>query len=182
MKRDTRKKSNRLKLLSGNPGKRGIKPEPKFSKPDENPPDSLNAIGKAEWNRIAPELREAGVLTKMDETIFWAYCQELSVSVLCIKKIKKEGLMVKRTPRSKVLTPNPYLLIQQKSISLLKSLASELGLTPVSRGRVSVNPVPADDPYAKLKAEREARLADAQAKAKRKAGKNQDDNHPRPTG
>ncbi len=169
MKKDTRKKSNRLKLLSGNPGKRGIKPEPKFSKPDENPPDSLDKIGRAEWNRIAPELRSSGVLTKMDETIFWAYCQEFSVSVLCVKKIKKEGLMVKRTPRSKVLTPNPYLLIQQKSISLLKSLASELGLTPVSRGRVSVNPVPADDRYAKLKAERQARLADAQAKAKRQA-------------
>jgi P27 family predicted phage terminase small subunit len=168
MKKDTRKKSNRMKLLSGNPGKRPVKDEPKYSKPDENPPDSLDEIGKAEWVRIAPELREEGVLTKMDEAILYAYCEEFSTTKQCAKKIHEQGLMIRRTPRSKVLTLNPYLAIKQKSVTLLKSLACELGLTPVSRGRVSVKTIPKDDPYKALRERRAKSLADAQAKLKKK--------------
>jgi len=168
MKRDTRKKSTRLKLLSGNAGKRKLKPEPKFSLVNETPPASLDAIGKAEWNRIAPELREVGVLTKMDEKILWAYCDEFSTAEQCVIKINQEGLMIRRTPRSKILTENPYLRIKVKSFAILKGLACELGLTPSSRGRVSVVPTKQNDPYSKLKAERQARLAKIQEAVKAK--------------
>jgi len=170
MKRDTRKKSTRLKLLSGNAGKRKLpENEPKFSPANEVPPDSLDEVGKAEWSRIVGEMRLTGALTKADEKILWAYCDEFSTAEHCVRKINEQGLLVKRTARSKILTVNPYLGIKTKSFAILKSLAVELGLTPCSRARVSINPIPADDPYAKLKAEREARLADAQSKAKRKA-------------
>jgi len=175
MKKDTRKKSSRLKLLSGNPGKRPVKDEPKFTPANETPPDSLDEIGKGEWNRIAPELREAGVLTKMDEKILWCYCDEFSTAEQCVIKLHEQGLMIRRTSRSKVLTPNPYLAIKVKSFAVLKSLAVELGLTPSSRSRISVVPTNQDDPYKKLKDARAARLADAQAKANLKYKKNSKD-------
>jgi len=76
--------------------------------------------------------------------------------------------MVKRTPRSKVFTPNPHLAIKQKSVALLKSLACELGLTPASRSRVSVVLTKMDDPYEQLKKRRQARLAEAKKRAKAK--------------
>jgi P27 family predicted phage terminase small subunit len=168
MKKDTRKKSNRIKFLSGNAGKRKIKSEPQYSKVDSDAPEDLDEIGKAEWIRVVPQLREAGVLTKMDEAILFAYCDEFSIVKQCTKKIQEQGLMIRRTPRSKTLTPNPYLSIKQKSTTLLKSLAVELGLTPVSRGRVSVNSIPKDDPYKALRERRAKSLADAQAKFKKK--------------
>ena len=128
--KNTRKKSKRLKLLSGNAGKRKLpENEPEYSKINEVPPESLDEIGKAEWNRIVGEMRLCGVFTKADEKIFWAYCDEFSTAEQCVLEIKKQGLLIKRTPRSKFLTENPYLDIKRKSFSILKSLACELGLT-----------------------------------------------------
>jgi len=158
-----------LKLLSGNAGKRKLpENEPKFSPANETPPDSLDEIGKAEWMRIAGEMRASGVLTVADEKILWAYCDEFSTAEQCVIKLHEQGLLIKRTARSKILTVNRYLAIKQKSFAILKSLAVELGLTPSSRSRVSVVPTKPDDPYKKLKDARAARLADAKRKAKSK--------------
>ena len=169
MRKDTRKKSLKLKLLSGNPGKRKLpENEPKFSPANEVPPDSLDEVGRAEWMRIVPELRASGVLTKADEKILWAYCDEFSTAEQCAIKLHEQGLMIWRTSRSKILTVNPYLGIKTKSFAILKSLACELGLTPSSRSRVSVVPTKAEDPYTELKKRRVASLAKAKRKAKTK--------------
>jgi len=164
----TKPKPTRLKLLSGNAGKRKInKNEPQYSKVGEQPPASLDAIGKAEWNRVVGEMRSTGVLTKADEKILWCYCAEFSTAeraVLQMQKPGNRGLLVK--PPNGYPIQNPYLAIQRKSFAIMKSLAGELGLTPSSRSRVTPAPTKGDDPYTKLKEQRAARLATVQAKLK----------------
>ena len=69
-KKDTRKKSLKLKLLSGNAGKRKLpENEPQYSQIAATAPESLDDRGKAEWCRVIGELRETGILTKADEKI-----------------------------------------------------------------------------------------------------------------
>ncbi len=142
---------------------------------DETPPKALDKIGKGEWMRIVPELRASGVLTKVDEKILWGYCHHFSIAEQCVVKINEQGLMIRRTPRSKYLTENPYLSIQNKALDKMKSFAIELGITPASRSRVSSTPTTPDDPMAELKRRRAERLAAVQAKFKR--GKNPHDPH-----
>jgi len=167
MKRDTREKPTRLKLLSGNAGRRKLnKDEPQYSKLDEAPPDSLCEIGKAEWNRIVGEMRASGVLTVADEKILWAYCDECATAERAVKELKGKGLILK-SPRGYPIQ-NPYLNIKRKSFLIMKTLAVELGLTPCARSKVSAIPIKPDDPYKQLKEARAARLAAAKRKAETK--------------
>ena len=173
--KDTRKKSRDLKILSGNAGKRKLKPEPKFPPASKKCPYPLDKFGRREWNRIFDELRLSGVLTKIDETILWAYCTQLSIAMQCSQKIQEEGLLVKATPKSKRLTVNPHLQILNQSLMLMNSFAKELGITPASRSRVTVKPIRSDDPYIKRKAERQARVDKIKEGIKDREKKKKDD-------
>lgn len=156
---------SKLKELKGNPGKRPLnEDEPIFSAMDETAPESLDEEGAAEWNRIVDELRTSGVVTKMDETILWAYCQEFSIAKKAAKELKGNGLIIKAPSGYPI--KNPYLSIQHRSLYLLKSLASELGLSPSSRSRVVAIPTKKGDKYEQLKNERAARKAKAIEKLK----------------
>ena len=169
--KDTRPKSRALKLLSGNAGKRKLPEEPKFPPASKKCPYPLDKFGRREWNRIVDKLVSSGILTKLDETIFWAYCTQCSIAVQCSQKIQEEDLLIKATPKSKRLTVNPHLQILNQSLMLMKSFAKELGITPASRSRVTVKPIPVDDPYTKLKAERQARVDKIKEEVKAKTKK-----------
>ena len=77
----------KLKILKGNPGRRKLnKDEPQYSPMDETPPDSLCEIGVAEWVRIIAEMENNGVLTKADEKILWAYCDEFATAERAVRE------------------------------------------------------------------------------------------------
>ena len=67
-----------IKRLTGNPGKRPIREEPRVAVPSKvpYPPRFLNAYGRAEWRRVIKVLIKAGLYSELDRTILSIYCQE----------------------------------------------------------------------------------------------------------
>lgn len=129
-----------------NPGRQKVNMnEPEYTKmsyadtPDA--PDYLNEYGKQEWYRLYPIVAGSGVLTEADITNLALCCQCYGCAVEAAHNIKngKELMGGKK---------NAYNVMHD-NISLWKTLASELGLTPASRTRIKVEPTQkkTDDTY-----------------------------------
>jgi len=163
-------KPTKIKELASNPGRRPLNvDEPQYSRVRDTAPKDLDKVGRDEWNRISHEMRELGVITKMDETILFAYCDEFSTYKMAIKEMRKpkQKKLILLSPSGYPIQ-NPFLSIKRKSIQVLKGLASELGLSPASRSRVTAAPTkPTEDGYTKLKADRANRLVEAQERFKK---------------
>jgi P27 family predicted phage terminase small subunit len=129
-----------LKLVSGNPGHRPLntlQPKPDIAIP--TCPAHLHSSAKAEWKRLARQLHSMGVLTELDRAVLAAYCQAYARWVEAERRLKETPPLLK-TPAG-FIQPSPWLGISNKSVELMLKFATELGLSPASRARVSVVPV-----------------------------------------
>jgi P27 family predicted phage terminase small subunit len=156
-----------LKLITGNPGRRPLndqEPQPPAGLPD--PPGHLTAIARTEWDRLAPKMCDAGMLTHPDRAALAGYCQAYSDWVEHEENLRKYGKLVK-SPSRKITRrrkdgtevtetsggfpmQSPYLAMRNKALELMLRFAVELGLTPSSRSRVIVAKPPSkEDPAAK---------------------------------
>lgn len=136
-----------LKLLRGNPGKRPInrtEPRPPAAEASfDTPPPELAGDGRAiaEWRRLAPMLRECGLISHAERTALVALCQQWSRYLEAQAKVRRLGLLTKAGV-------NPYLSIADKALAQCQRLWIELGLTPSSRARVHRLPAPSATPAA----------------------------------
>jgi P27 family predicted phage terminase small subunit len=129
-----------LKVVMGNPGKRPLnhlKPKPRLAIP--SCPAHLQPTAKAEWKRLARHLHQLGVLTELDRAALAAYCQEYGRWVEAERRLKETPPLLK-TPAGHV-RPSPWLAISNKSVELMHKFATELGLSPASRSRVTTKPI-----------------------------------------
>ena len=114
-----------LKALAGNPGKRAInhmEPQPERGAPlcpDWMPPD-----GRAQWDKVVPELDALGMLTKVDSATLEGFCALYAEFVATVRS----GASIK-----------PALMGQ------LRYYAGELGLSPTARARLKVIPGEEED-------------------------------------
>jgi len=128
-------KPTEVKKAQGNPGKRKLNnQEPAFEKTLPKPPDHLNKEARAEWKRVARELHEKGVLTKMDRAVLAAYAQAYGRWREAEKKVNELGFVVKTAMGN--LVQNPYLSIANRAMQDMTRIAAEFGMTPASRTRV----------------------------------------------
>ena len=89
-KRGPQPKPTNVRRLEGNPGKRPLNDqEPEFSADGVDPPVWLTGDALAEWERTAPELVRAGVLTVVDVPLFAAYCQACEDYVYYLRRSKE---------------------------------------------------------------------------------------------
>jgi P27 family predicted phage terminase small subunit len=95
----------------------------------------LNALAKKEWCRLVPELLKHGLLTKIDRAALAAYCVTYGRWIEAEVQLKTEGLTIK-TP-SGYEQASPWLSVANKALALMRSYASEFGLSPATRSRVS---------------------------------------------
>lgn len=98
-----------------------------------------------EWNRIVPILTERRILTEADLGSLESYCLATGLvremqrnitengHIITTHKVDKDGNAVVTGMRR-----NPAVGIQADAMTRARLLASELGLTPVSRSRPSV--------------------------------------------
>lgn len=106
-------------------------------------PEWLEDDARDEWNRVAPVLiRERRTLTDADLSSLANYCVAAGLVVQMSRVIKSEGatFMSKNGPRK-----HPAIAIRSDAMTQARLLASELGLTPVSRSRSRAQPAPAGD-------------------------------------
>jgi P27 family predicted phage terminase small subunit len=138
--RGRRPTATRLKVLTGNPGKRPLnehEPEPEPAVPDC--PPELGAVARREWERLAGELGKLRILTNLDRAALAAYCGAYALWAEATEQIEKYGSMVKSP--SGYPQQSPYLAIANRQVELMMRIASEFGFTPVSRSRIS-SPTP----------------------------------------
>lgn len=137
----TRKKPTSLELLQGCPGKRPI--NDKEPKPDPDMPvmpSYVTGIGKEQWEVIAPQLHEMGVLTSLDGSALAMYCCEFSKWRQAIEQIEKYGLVIK-TKDGKI-QKSPFVKISEDSLNNMIKIMREYGMTPSSRAGLKVEKKP----------------------------------------
>lgn len=133
-------KPTALKVLSGNPGHRPLpKHEPRPRRGVPPCPDWLDAIAKAEWRRVAPELDRLGLLTHVDLAALASYCQAYGDLVAARRDIAEHGYF-QIVGENHYEQQRPAVALSQKSMQLIKAFCAEFGLTPSSRSRINLGP------------------------------------------
>jgi P27 family predicted phage terminase small subunit len=138
-------KPTALKELAGNPGHRPLnKAEP--VPPEGTPvcPADLSADAKTEWNRIAPDLVQMGVLSRIDTAALAGYCECWSRWRDAERNLSKFGSVIKSPSGYPV--QSPYISIASRALDQMRKFLVEFGMTPSSRSRISAGPAPMKKP------------------------------------
>ncbi len=144
----------KLKIVRGNPGKRALnqrEPEPTIGTPGK--PEWLKPLAVAEWDRVVPELERLGLLTVVDGPSLAAYCQAFAEFADAQEFLNENGatyVLRDKDGEVKSVQQFPQVAIARNAAHSMRMFASEFGLTPASRSRLST-PAPKEeaDPFAK---------------------------------
>lgn len=155
--RGRKPKPTRLKVITGNPGKRALnmdEPRPEPAVP-ECPPE-LGDSAQREWQRLAGELAKLRVLTNLDRAALAAYCNAYALWAEAVAAVQRYGVMIKSPTGFPI--QSPYVSIVNRQAEIMMRIASEFGFTPASRGRISA-PQEDDEPnfFDKLESSDQAR-------------------------
>ena len=134
--RGRRPKPTRMKVLTGNPGKRPLnatEPQPEPVVPDC--PAELGPSARREWDRLVTQLAPLRILTPLDRAALAAYCGAYGLWAEATEAIQKYGVMVK-SPTGFPMQ-SPYVAIANRQAEIMMRIASEFGFTPASRSRIS---------------------------------------------
>jgi P27 family predicted phage terminase small subunit len=141
-------KPTQLRLIQGNPGKRAINHTEPFALPSvPDPPAHLTELARLEWDRSAPLLRDAGLLSNLDRNQFANYCQAFGRLAEAEELLQKSGLIYRTSTGN--LRQSPFLAIINKCMAQIATYAAEFGLTPSSRSRIRVCDSKPDDDFAR---------------------------------
>jgi P27 family predicted phage terminase small subunit len=113
-------------------------------------PAWLPELAQTVWQKTVRAIRAAGLLCSADGGILAAYCLAVAEVEETTVVLAREGLMVESHGQT---YPHPLLKTRASAEQRVRSLGSELGLTPLSRKRAHVEtarPAPLD-PLAKFR-------------------------------
>lgn len=136
--RGAKPKPTHLKLLAGNPGKRPLnrnEPQPQGDLHDA--PDWLTDEQKACWTYAIANAPE-GMLRRLDRSAMTAFVVAEDLHRQASIAVGKFGLITKSPTKGEPMQ-NPYLPIINRQAQIMLKAAAELGFTPSSRSRVTVN-------------------------------------------
>jgi P27 family predicted phage terminase small subunit len=138
-------KPTALKLIQGTHRKDRAapnEPKPKQTARVPSPPAEMGKIAKNEWKRIASELHDMGVLTRIDTKALANYCQAYE-DMLTARGLlhgwnlaNPDQINVQKSMTG-VIKTHPYLVQMREARLDMMKFAAEFGLTPSSRSRVS---------------------------------------------
>jgi P27 family predicted phage terminase small subunit len=134
--RGRRPKPTRLKVITGNPGKRPLNEHEPRPEPHIPPcPSELSPAAQREWHRLVTELGTLKLLTNLDRAALAAYCGAYALWAEAQEAIQKYGTMVKSP--SGFPMQSPYIAVANRQAEIMMRIASEFGFTPASRSRIS---------------------------------------------
>lgn len=135
----------KLKIASGNPGKRPLnlgEPCPPVAVPTM--PEWLSIGAKEEWSRVVLILEERGTLTLGDRDIVADFCQAVHELANATTVLDSEDRIVRepiQTASGEIvgykLKAHPMVRIQHDAMTRVMQLGARLGLSPADRTRVS---------------------------------------------
>lgn len=148
--RGPKPKSNVIKLLQGNPGRRvldlseGV--QPVVAVPDA--PRHLSKEARKEWRRVTVELEAVGLISRLDRAALSIYCQTWGRLVLAEQALEArrrqaetagldeaEAVFTQRTPTG-FLRESALLRIVGKLQQDCDRYLASFGMSPSSRSRV----------------------------------------------
>lgn len=112
--------------------------EPKFRKvsnKDSDPPEYLNETAAGEWNRVFTELKDSGVLVRLNRNVLAGYCSAFANWKRAQILLNGKKSLSFRTPNGAFQQIPEVGIVNQGLIAMLK-YASEFGMTPSSRSRI----------------------------------------------
>jgi P27 family predicted phage terminase small subunit len=134
--RGRRPKPTRLKVITGNPGKRPLNEHEPRPEPQIPPcPSELSPAAQREWQRLVTELGALKMVTNLDRAALAAYCGAYALWAEAMEAIQKYGTMVKSP--SGYPMQSPYIAVANRQAEIMMRIASEFGFTPASRSRIS---------------------------------------------
>jgi P27 family predicted phage terminase small subunit len=111
-------KPTRIKVLTGNPGKRPLNPhEPRPEAVVPDCPAALGPVAKQEWERLAGELAKLRILTALDRSALAACCNAYGLWIEAVEAIGKYGSMVKSPSGYPI--QSPYVAIANRQAELM---------------------------------------------------------------
>lgn len=137
--RGRKPKPRHLRVIEGNPGKRAL-PEDGVRLPSEYaaPPEFLDEVARAAWERLVPPLVERGLFTVLDHDSIAAYCEAFSRWRKHEQSLKDAGQETFETHgrQGRMIRTRPELGIISEQIRLMTSIGSNYGFSPVARMRL----------------------------------------------
>ena len=135
--------------MKGNPGKRAInKREPQPLGDLGEPPDGLSEAQRAIWIEAISDAPK-GLLKRIDASVFlaWVVARELHTRAMIAqsKLDASSPLQLLMRTRNGEIVQSPYLPIINKQAALMTKCAAELGFTPSTRSRISIQTPEEDD-------------------------------------
>ena len=139
-KRGTKPTPTPLRLLRGNPSRRPLPENEPQPLPLQNPraPKNLDAVGRAKWDELVPQLRTAGILTEIDIDALNLYCDAWARWTKARDQIKANGAT--QLTENGFEVASPHVAFLNRAHDDLRRLAAEFGMTPSSRSNVSATP------------------------------------------
>ena len=148
-----RKQPTALKILRGNPGKRRLAAErepapPALDATFDTPPPELAGDRRAqtEWKRVAPLLRECGLISEAERGAVISLCLEWSAYLAARWHIRRHGVT---TLVNGIARASPFVAIADGALVHCQRLWTELGLTPSGRAKVARLPSARAEPVSK---------------------------------
>jgi P27 family predicted phage terminase small subunit len=134
--RGRRPKPTRLKVLTGNPGKRPLNhQEPRPAPEIPKCPPELGPVARREWDRLVGELGKLKLVTNLDRAALAAYCGAYALWSEATEAIQKYGTMVKSPSGYPI--HSPYVSIANRQAEMMMRISTEFGFTPASRSRIA---------------------------------------------
>lgn len=123
----------------GNPGHIAHldKNTPKFIPQVPECPEYIDAVGRGEWERLAPQLERLGLLTSADFAAFACYCVSYSMLVAASNALA-DGVLTNQYGQQRA-----EIGIRNNAMKSIKDFAIQFGFTPSARGRIEL-PDPGD--------------------------------------
>lgn len=140
MKPGPKPKPNAIKQFQGSQHYNNSEPNIKKLTVFPDPPKQINKNGKDFWWEYGPALAEAGVLKVTDLPAFEMLCFWYGVYSIARGKIGATGKgLIYKAEDSNYEQQSAQYNICKQAIKEFKSLATEFGLTPSSRGMLHVD-------------------------------------------
>lgn len=142
-----RRLPNNVHELRGNPSKKPIAElfggvHPLIEIP--NCPPHLVPEARKEYKRITAELKELGLITKIDRAALCGYCSAWAEVVYCeLKIVEKNSQDPKGQAGFVIKTPNGYeqmsvwVQVRNRAYERMMRFASEFGMSPSSRTKAT---------------------------------------------
>ncbi len=137
-----------LKVLEGkNYRMAGRAGEPLPTGELKEPPEHLNGRQKEIWN-YAVEHAPYGLLKKLDQAMLTAWCVSQALHEEATLALNNGPTIIKTANGTPI--QSPWVGVLNRQANIMRSLVSELGFSPASRTRISIDQADEeDDPTAK---------------------------------